>query len=110
MKLGLSGISMFAAAFAVLSGPDPASAIEHPVTSAARLLAPKVERSGAVAGARRDVRRQREIYRILCGGAADLELGVSEHLWRVAESLAVSEWQPPKVTVRVVVSDLPPAG
>jgi hypothetical protein len=45
------------------------------------------------------------IFEILCGGAAP-EPGLSAHLWTVAGRLAERDWTPPRVTVRVVVSDI----
>lgn len=92
------------AAASVLCGPPPALALEHPGSLVTKLLAPRVDGSVAVIDKSEDV-RMREIYRILCGGAAHLESGLSEHLWRVAESLAVANWQPPKVTIRVVIRE-----
>jgi len=89
---------------ALLAAPLPARALDPPA-SLVRLLAPRVESSGSVA-VKSDALRQREIYRILCGGAEPQEAGLSEHLWRVAESLAGRDWEPPKVTIRVVVREL----
>ena len=106
MKCRIPRILPFLAAAALFAGSSPASALEHPGSLAKRLLAPRGEGSASVVDRPDDVRRQREIYRILCGGAAQLESGLSEHLWRVAESLAGADWKPPKVTIRVVVREL----
>lgn len=48
---------------------------------------------------------QGAIFRILCGGVTQADAGLSQHLWTVAGSLADGQWTPPKVTIRVVVSD-----
>ena len=80
MKYRISRILPFLAAAALLAGSSPASALEHPGSLAKRLLAPRGDGSVAVIDRADDVRRQREIYRILCGGAAQLESGLSEHL------------------------------
>jgi len=48
---------------------------------------------------------QGSIFRILCGGLPDADIALSRHLWQVAGTLADSSWTPPRVTVRVVVSD-----
>ena len=95
----------FLTAAAILCGSGPAHAFDHPGSLAKKLLAPRVDGSVAVVDKVDDI-RMREIYQILCGGAAHLESGLSDHLWRVAESLAVADWKPPKVTIRVVVRPL----
>jgi hypothetical protein len=110
MKLGITKIWLLIASLGIVAGPATASAFDHPGTGSARLLAPRLEKASAVVDSRGAAERQREIFRILCGGAMNLDLGVSDHLWRVAESLAVADWQPPKVTIRVVVTQLPAAG
>jgi hypothetical protein len=46
-----------------------------------------------------------EIFRILQGGAPARDAVLSEHLWRVAGSLAQVGWRPPRVTVRMVVRE-----
>lgn len=94
------------ATVAVLGLPAPARALDHPGSLARRLLAPEVHGSVAVVDKSDEIRRQREIYDILCGGAAHLESDLSRHLWRVAESLAVGDWRPPRVTIRVVVREI----
>ena len=48
---------------------------------------------------------QGAIYHILCGGLAMEDTPLSAHLWEVAGSLANGNWKPPKVTIRVVVSN-----
>ena len=47
--------------------------------------------------------RQGEIYLILRGGCPVENEGLRRHLWKVAGSLAESDWEPPLVRVRVVV-------
>jgi hypothetical protein len=89
----------------VLVGPADAGAVEPSGSPAKGRLAPRVAPAVAVADKGDDARRQREIYRILCGGAARLDGSVSDHLWNVAESLAREGWEPPKVTIRVVVRE-----
>jgi hypothetical protein len=99
-------MKIFLATAAVLLGPVAAGAFEPAGGSAKRLLAPQMTPTVAVADRADDARRQREIYRILCGGAARLDGSVSDHLWHVAESLARESWEPPKVTIRVVVREV----
>lgn len=48
---------------------------------------------------------QGSIFRILCGGPPTTDTALSTHLWQMAGTLADSSWTPPRVTVRVVVSD-----
>lgn len=48
---------------------------------------------------------QGTIFRILCGGAPTPDAALSSHLWQMAGTLADSAWTPPRVTLRVVVSD-----
>jgi hypothetical protein len=91
-------------AAAVFVGPAAAPAPD--ATSLVKAVpAPRMTPAVAVADKGDDARRQREIYRILCGGAARLDGSVSDHLWHVAESLARESWEPPKVTIRVVVRE-----
>jgi hypothetical protein len=104
MNLRTPLAQLFVAA-AILVGPAAARALDHSGNLTNTLLAPRVTPSVAVADKGDDARRQREIYRILCGGAPRLEGSVSDHLWHVAESLARESWEPPKVTIRVVVSE-----
>ena len=98
MKLGITQTTVLIALVGVLAGPAAVYALDHPGTGAAKLLAPRMEKASAGIDTRGAVERQREIFDILCGGALNLDLGVYDHLWRVAESLAVANWQPPKVT------------
>jgi hypothetical protein len=58
----------------------------------------------AVAG-KADPVRQREIFQILQGGALLEDASLADHLWRVAGSLALRDWSPPRVQIHVVVGD-----
>ena len=55
------------------------------------------------APAKSDPARRLEIFQILQGGAPVLDDRLSEHLWRVAGSLADRNWKPPSVKISVVV-------
>lgn len=63
------------------------------------------QESRPAAGESRNDLDQGAIYRILCGGSVEADTGLSRHLWAMAGHLAAGEWTPPKVTIRVVVSD-----
>src|SRR5262245_36499869 len=106
MKPGAIPLLPFLAAGAVLLGPVAAGALDHAGGPSKGLPAPRIAPTVAVADRGDDARRQREIYRILCGGAGRLEGSVSDHLWHVAESLAREGWEPPKVTIQVVVREV----
>ncbi|HET9888343.1 MAG TPA: hypothetical protein VFR10_12630 [bacterium] len=47
--------------------------------------------------------RRFEIFQILRGGDMVLEEDVNAHLWRLASSLAATEWKPPRVHIEVAV-------
>src|SRR5262245_25246097 len=59
--------------------------------------------TSAPAATNRELDR-RAIYDILRGGAMLQDVGVEQHLWNVAGSLAAQSWTPPVVTVRMVVA------
>ncbi|GJM45171.1 MAG: hypothetical protein DHS20C21_20130 [Gemmatimonadota bacterium] len=49
---------------------------------------------------------QQAIYAILCGGLTVTDDSLSAHLWSLAGRLAGTQsWIPPRVTVRVLVSE-----
>ena len=107
MKSGAISLLPFLGAAAVLLGPVRAGAVDQAGGSSNGLpAAPRLAPTVAVADKGDGARRQREIYRILCGGAGRLEGSVSDHLWHVAESLARESWEPPKVTIQVVVREV----
>lgn len=88
---------MFLAA-TVAEGAAPAGASPAPV-----VVAP----AAPAAAEARPVLDQRAIFEILCGGATSPSPHLSEHLWRVAGSLAAQSWTPPQVRVRVVAHAAP---
>jgi len=47
--------------------------------------------------------RRFEIFQILRGGDMELDEDVDAHLWRLASSLAASDWRSPRVHIEVVV-------
>ena len=47
--------------------------------------------------------RRFEIFQILRGGDVTLTEDVNEHLWRLASSLAATDWRSPRVHIEVVV-------
>jgi hypothetical protein len=47
--------------------------------------------------------RRFEIFQILRGGDMELADDVDAHLWKLASSLAASEWRSPRVHIEVVV-------
>ena len=96
---------ILAIALVPLTGPAPTEAADDPGAPAVSALAPTIQREPVVVDSKGNPERQREIYRILRGGAVSLDATLSSHLWQVAESLAGADWQPPKVTLHVVVSD-----
>ena len=75
----------------------------HDKTPGAAEIRPVTE--AMAAPAKSDPARQLEIFQILQGGAPVLDDRLSEHLWRVAGSLAVRNWKPPTVKISVVVRD-----
>jgi hypothetical protein len=96
----------------VAAGPVSAAAVAPVVAQPAVLAdgAPALAvvsfagtRSPASARSRESSLDRRTIFEILCGGSEPSDPDLTEHLWRVAESLAERGWTPPTVTVRTVV-------
>jgi hypothetical protein len=87
-------VTLSTVSFSAASAADPAEA-----------SAPQESR--ATVSAQQDDLDQGAIYRILCGGAVEADTGLAQHLWDLAGNLADRAWAPPKVTIRVVVSDPP---
>lgn len=79
--------------------PSPAPAATQPAAQAT----PTRAAAQAVPPASRAALDRSAIFEILCGGATLQDVGLREHLWRVAGSLSERSWTPPRVTVRMVV-------
>ncbi|MAF26385.1 MAG: hypothetical protein QF819_06610 [Gemmatimonadota bacterium] len=50
-------------------------------------------------------KRRWEIYQVIRGGGPVEDEELSDHLWRVAGSLAALGWTPPTVTVEVIATE-----
>ena len=79
--------------------PPPAPVARQPAAQAT----PTHTAAQSLPLASRAVSDRRAIFEILCGGATLQDVGVRQHLWRVAGSLSERSWIPPRVTVRMVV-------
>jgi len=108
MRIALS--AALGVALALAAGTSPAPAAPLAAASGTLVLSTaQASESVVISTAPASELARQEIFEILCGGMVPKDSALAEHLWKVAGSLALRGWTPPRVTVRTVVRASEPA-